>query len=169
MQQSNKNQQKANKQSKQNKPSITTQFTGEWEWLPTINEDEGPSSRCGHTLTIHGKQLDHLTAIKDRRNYKSTVDRDDKKSNLGTKRGKLLVSFGESSLLASREYLDDMYLLDIATLKWAKILGKDVLDEYKPFIKANFNPVSYIYIFVYFFIFFVIAFIRKKHEKNKKN
>ena len=51
------------------------------------------------------------------------------------------MTFGESSLLASREYLDDMYLLDLATLKYAKILGKNVLDEYKPYIKSNFNPV----------------------------
>ena len=141
---SSKNQQKVNRQSKQNKPLISTQFTGEWEWLPTINEDEGPSPRCGHTLTVHGKQLDHLTAIKERRerNYKPTVDRnEDRKSTLGTKRGKLLVAFGESSLLSSREYLDDIYLLDIATLKWAKILGRDVMDQYKPYIKANFNPV----------------------------
>ena len=142
---SSKHQQKVNRQSKQNKPLISTQFTGEWEWLPTINEDEGPSPRCGHTLTVHGKQLDHLTAIKDRRerNYKPTVDRnEDRKSILGNKRGKLLVAFGESSLLSSREYLDDIYLLDIATLKWAKILGRDVMDQYRPYIKANFNPVQ---------------------------
>ena len=124
-----------------------------------MNEDEGPTERCGHTLTVHGKQLDHLNAMTKRNN-----DSNDQKSLLGTQHGKLLVSFGESSLLASREYLDDMYLLDLSTLRWCKILGKNILPQYKPYLKANFNPVSFL---SHFEINIIFIFVRNRKKKKQ--
>eukprot|EP00485_Elphidium_margaritaceum_P004994 CAMPEP_0202691798 /NCGR_PEP_ID=MMETSP1385-20130828/6403_1 /ASSEMBLY_ACC=CAM_ASM_000861 /TAXON_ID=933848 /ORGANISM="Elphidium margaritaceum" /LENGTH=1171 /DNA_ID=CAMNT_0049347251 /DNA_START=53 /DNA_END=3565 /DNA_ORIENTATION=- len=120
----------------------STQFTGQWEWVPTLNADDGPSARCGHTLTVHGTQLDHAQFITQYAAQKHNSESPVSKPPLGNTHGKLLVTFGESSLLASREYLNDIYLLDLATLRWVKILGKNIAKEYKPYMKVNFNPVA---------------------------
>ena len=107
------------------KEAYKTQFNAVWESIPALNEDEGPSPRCGHTLTIHGTHQTH------------------NRSNNDDKHGRLLITFGESSLLANREYLDDMYMFDLRTLMYAKVLGSNIRNEHKPFIKNNFNPVEF--------------------------
>ena len=56
--------------------------------------------------------------------------------------GKLMVTFGESSLRANRDYLGDIYLLDLESMEWAKILGKNIADRHKPYMKSNFTPVQ---------------------------
>lgn len=104
----------------------TTQFNAQWEAIPVMNPEEGPSARCGHTLTIHGAYTNQ------------------KSNSKHGKHGRLLVTFGESSLLANREYLDDMYLMDLRTLMYAKVLGSNIKQHNKPFIKNNFNPVSFV-------------------------
>jgi len=104
--------------------NYTTQFTGQWEQMPVVNAFEGPAPRCGHTMTTHGK-----------------VGPSHSKSSAVTN-GKLLVTFGESSLLANREYLGDMFLLDLESMEWAKILGKNIAKRHRPFIRSNFFPVA---------------------------
>ena len=78
-------------------------FQGEWEGITAVNDADGPSPRCGHTLTIHGN---HGTGNKN----SSTLT-------------KLLVAFGESSLLSDREYYDDMYIFDVECRQWTQIAG----------------------------------------------
>jgi len=108
-----------------------THFTGEWEVIPTVNEYEGPSPRCGHTMTMHGSISSHQMAALKRQDPSAQVEH-----------GKLLVAFGESSLLSNREYLDDIHLLDLETLRWAKIAGGDLLPEHRPFVKGSINPLA---------------------------
>jgi len=103
----------------------STEFTGQWEYTPVVNEFEGPSPRCGHTMTSHSKIVD---------SYSNSA------TNLGE--GKLMVAFGESSLLANREYLDDIFILDLGTMEWAKVLGKNIKECHKPYLKNSFSPVA---------------------------